>query len=110
MGLYSRYVLPRMLDFACRNKDVSELRKQVLPSARGIVVEVGIGSALNLPYYSPSIEHLYGIDLSPELLQMERRKTERAHLSPLFPMSANGDMGLDRIGRSPRKISDSPPI
>ena len=76
MGLYSRYVLPRMLDFACRNKDVSELRRQVLPPARGIVVEVGIGSALNLPHYPRSIEHLYGIDFSPELLQMARRKTE----------------------------------
>lgn len=74
MGLYSKYVLPRLLDFACRNKDVSELRKQVLPPARGIVVEVGIGSALNLPYYSPNIEHLYGIDSSPELLQMAKKK------------------------------------
>ena len=48
----------------------------MLPPARGIVVEVGIGSVLNVPYYPPSIEHLYGIDLSPELLQMARRKTE----------------------------------
>ena len=76
MGLYSKYVLPRLIDFACRNKDVSELRKQVLPAAKGIVVEVGIGSALNLPYYSPNVVHLYGIDASPELLQMARRKTE----------------------------------
>jgi len=75
MGLYSRYVLPRLLDFACRNNDISELRKQVLPAAKGIVVEVGIGSALNLPYYSRDVEHLYGIDPSPELLQMARQKT-----------------------------------
>jgi ubiquinone/menaquinone biosynthesis C-methylase UbiE len=78
MGLYSKYVLPRLLDFACRNKDVSELRQQVLPAARGIVVEVGIGSALNLPYYSSNVLHLYGIDSSPELLHMARRKTEGA--------------------------------
>jgi ubiquinone/menaquinone biosynthesis C-methylase UbiE len=76
MGLYSKHVLPRLLDFACRNKDVSELRRQVLPTARGIVVEVGIGSALNLPYYSPNVVRLYGIDTSPELLKMARRKTK----------------------------------
>ena len=75
MGLYSKYVLPRLLDFACRNKDVTELRQLVLPEAKGIVVEVGIGSALNLPYYSSGVSHLYGIDSSPELLQMARRKT-----------------------------------
>jgi ubiquinone/menaquinone biosynthesis C-methylase UbiE len=76
MGLYSKHVLPRLLDLACRNKDVSELRRQVLPQARGIVLEVGIGSALNLPYYSSSVVHLYGIDISSELLQMARKKTE----------------------------------
>jgi ubiquinone/menaquinone biosynthesis C-methylase UbiE len=75
MGLYAKYFLPRLLDFACRNKDVSKLRKQVLPAARGVVVEVGIGSALNLPYYSRDVDHLYGIDLSPELLRMAGRKT-----------------------------------
>jgi ubiquinone/menaquinone biosynthesis C-methylase UbiE len=76
MGLYAKYVLPRLIDAACRNKDVRELRKQVLPAAKGIVVEVGIGSALNLPCYSANVVHLYGIDASSELLQIARRKTE----------------------------------
>jgi ubiquinone/menaquinone biosynthesis C-methylase UbiE len=77
MGLYSKYVLPRVIDLACRNKDVSELRKLALPIAAGTVLEVGIGSALNLPYYSPNVTQLYGIEPSPELLRMARRKTER---------------------------------
>jgi ubiquinone/menaquinone biosynthesis C-methylase UbiE len=83
MGLYSKYVLPTLIDAACRNKDVSELRKQVVPEAWGIVLEVGIGSALNLPYYSANVEHLYGIDKSPELLQMARRRT----VDTRFPVS-----------------------
>jgi ubiquinone/menaquinone biosynthesis C-methylase UbiE len=66
----------RLIDAACRNKDVTELRKQVLPAAKGIVVEVSIGSALNLPYYSANVVPVYGIDASSELLQMARRKTE----------------------------------
>jgi ubiquinone/menaquinone biosynthesis C-methylase UbiE len=76
MGLYAKYILPHLIDFACQNKDVTELRKQVLPATKGIVVEVGIGSALNLAYYSSNLVHLYGIDASSELLQMARRKTE----------------------------------
>lgn len=76
MGLYSKYVLPRLIDISCRNKNVMELREQVLPAAKGIVLEVGIGSALNLPYYSTNVAHLYAIEPSPELLQMARRKTD----------------------------------
>ncbi|MCU1297867.1 MAG: methyltransferase [Acidobacteriaceae bacterium] len=78
MGLYPKYILPRLIDVGCRNKDARELRKQVLPAAKGHVVEVGIGSALNLPYYSSDVVHLYGIDASSELLQMARQKTENA--------------------------------
>jgi len=75
MGLYSKYILPRLLDFARRNKDVTELRQLVLPETKGIVLEVGIGSALNFPYYSSKVLHLSRIDSSPELLQMAQRKT-----------------------------------
>ena len=76
MGLYSKYVLPRLIDMACRNKDVTKLREQLIPEADGSVLEVGIGSALNLPYYSARVTRLYGIDQSAELLQMARRKME----------------------------------
>src|SRR5438105_3543876 len=83
MSFYSKYVLPRLLNTACGTKDIAELRKQVVPSARGIVLEVGIGSALNIPYYSADVTQLYGIDASPELLRMARRKTQKS----LFPIT-----------------------
>lgn len=74
----------RLIDAASRNRDVKELREQVLPAAKGIVLEVGIGSGLNLPYYSKeNVGHLYGIEPSTELLQMARRKTD----STPFPVT-----------------------
>lgn len=78
MGLYSKYVLPRLIDASCRKKDVTELRRLMLPAAKGTVLEVGIGSALNLPHYSRKVAHLYAVEPSPELLQMARRKTDTA--------------------------------
>ena len=48
----------------------------MVPAAIGTVLEVGIGSAPNLPYYSNKVTHLYGIDPSKELLDMARRKID----------------------------------
>jgi ubiquinone/menaquinone biosynthesis C-methylase UbiE len=75
MGLYSKYVLPRFIDLAMRNKDSKRLRSEWVPRARGNVLEVGIGSGLNLCFYSPGVEHVYGVDPSAELRRMACKRT-----------------------------------
>jgi len=46
-------------------------REKIVPSARGRVLEVGLGSGLNLPYYdSDRVEHVVGLDPSPEITRM----------------------------------------
>jgi len=47
-GRYERHLLPHVLDFACGLKPVREQRKKVVPLAQGRVLEVGIGTGLNL--------------------------------------------------------------
>ena len=74
MGLYQRFVLPRLIDAALSNKEVTARRAELIPKASGIVLEIGIGSGLNLPFYPSSITHLFGVDSSPELLSMAHRK------------------------------------
>jgi hypothetical protein len=70
MGLYAKYVLPRLIDLAMRNEDTARLRAECLPLARGDVLEIGIGSGLNLRFYSPEVRHAYGVDPSVELQRM----------------------------------------
>lgn len=71
MGLYSRYVLPRLVDLACSSKPAMRQRRKVVPEARGRVLEIGLGSGLNLPIYDPSrIERVLGLEPSPEMLRM----------------------------------------
>jgi ubiquinone/menaquinone biosynthesis C-methylase UbiE len=57
-----------------KNKDVARLRAAWIPHARGEVLEVGIGSGLNLPFYSSQVTRVYGVDPSVELQQMARKR------------------------------------
>ena len=72
MGLYAKHILPRFIDLAMRNKDTARLRAEWIPKARGTVLEIGIGSGLNLPFYSPDVDRVYGLDPSAELQAMAR--------------------------------------
>lgn len=74
MGLYARYIWPFLVDVGMRNKDTARLRANWIPHARGDVLEVGIGSGLNLPYYSSEVKRVYGVDPSLELQRMARKR------------------------------------
>jgi ubiquinone/menaquinone biosynthesis C-methylase UbiE len=74
MGLYAKYVLPHIVDIAMRNKETARLRAAWIPKACGEVLEVGIGSGLNLPFYSSQVQHVYGVDPSLELQRMARKR------------------------------------
>jgi hypothetical protein len=74
MGLYAKYVLPRLVDVSMRNKETARLRAEWLPHARGDVLEVGIGSGLNLPFYSSEVQRVYGVDPSLELQRIALKR------------------------------------
>jgi ubiquinone/menaquinone biosynthesis C-methylase UbiE len=80
MGFYEHFILPRLTDLAMKNKESARLRANWIPHARGEVLEIGIGSGLNLPFYSPEVQRLYGVDPSVELQRMAR---QRAAAGPL---------------------------
>jgi ubiquinone/menaquinone biosynthesis C-methylase UbiE len=74
MSLYAKYVLPRIIDLAMSNRETRRLREAWIPRAQGDVLEVGIGSGLNLEFYSTKVQHVYGVDPSIELQRMARKR------------------------------------
>ena len=84
MGLYRRHILPRLIDLSMQNRAVRAERARFVPLASGTVLEVGLGSGLNLPFYSPAVERLYGLDPSLELQTMARRRARDSRLPVEF--------------------------
>jgi ubiquinone/menaquinone biosynthesis C-methylase UbiE len=78
VNLYKRWVLPKLINFAMTRDEATRLRAAHIPAARGVVLEVGIGSGLNLPFYTGAVTHLYGVDTSAELLAIAREKIAAA--------------------------------
>jgi len=81
MSFYEHYCLPHIINFACGTRDIQRQRAKIVPLARGRVLEIGMGSGLNLPFYdSGKVEMVWGLEPSTGM-----RKKAQANLtrSPL---------------------------
>ena len=66
MGMYQKYIFPKLLNFAMKAPALTKIRSSLLPIAEGKVLEIGIGSGLNLPFYNSDAQ-ITGVDPSTEL-------------------------------------------
>jgi ubiquinone/menaquinone biosynthesis C-methylase UbiE len=73
MGFYRNRILPRLIHCAMRQDDLKAYRSRVVAAAAGRVLEVGIGSGLNLPFYGAAVAEVIGLDPSAQLLAMAQR-------------------------------------
>src|ERR1700730_3384591 len=74
MGVYERWIVPRLLDLAMRNRVLDPYRQGTIERAQGLVLEVGVGSGLNLPLYGRAVARVVGLDPCPELLRVASRR------------------------------------
>ena len=95
MSLYDKYVLPKFLNCACGSNPVSRQRQKVVPLVEGKVLEVGVGTGLNLPFYDKSkIDELWGLDPSEELSDMARKVADRENIVVNFISSGAEEIPL----------------
>jgi len=82
MGFYQDQIVPLLINWSMRQKNLAAYRTRIIPAAEGRVLEIGIGSGLNLPFYSRNVARVIGLEPSPRLLAMARR-VERTGNGPV---------------------------
>eukprot|EP01031_Cornospumella_fuschlensis_P050798 gene50798-62129_t len=77
MGFYDRHVLPRLIDYACGMGEVMKTRSKIVPQAEGRVLEIGIGTGLNLGFYDPAkVQVVIGVDPAAQMQALARQRAD----------------------------------
>ena len=85
MSLYSKYILPKVLDFCCATKPIRKQREKVVPLCKGIVLEIGSGSGLNFPYYKTSkVKKIFALEPDKEMIELARQETKKSSIEITF--------------------------
>lgn len=87
---YETIVLPRLIHLSMRQKKLAEYRPRVLSAAKGRVLEVGIGSGLNVPFYPQNLESVIGLDPSAALLAMSAKARQQSRI-PMTLMNGTAE-------------------
>lgn len=81
MGFYDRYILPRAINLACSSKPNMKQRQKIVPLAKGDVLEIGMGSGLNLGFYDrDKVRKVWGLEPSEGMRRLARKNFDGANL------------------------------
>ena len=84
MGFYNDVILPRLCHLVMQNRRLVPYRRRVIAAAEGRVMEIGIGSGLNLPFYGPQVREIVGVEPARQLVAMARLVAQRMPIPVSF--------------------------
>jgi ubiquinone/menaquinone biosynthesis C-methylase UbiE len=85
MSFYAERVLPHLIDLACSTRPQQKQREKVVHLAEGDVLEIGIGSGLNLPYYdSGKVRKIFGLEPSAGMRRKAQPLVESSDIAVEF--------------------------
>lgn len=81
MGLYTRRILPYLLDWVMSDPQFAQYRREVLAEVSGDVLEIGFGTGLNLSYYPEELHHLVAIDANPGMQALAQKRVQASRIT-----------------------------
>ena len=90
MSFYADRIMPRLIAAGMQNKAMTRYRPRIPPLATGRVLEVGIGSGLNLPYYGREVTRVFGLEPS-EFLRQQAAEAARSVAFPVELLAAGAE-------------------
>jgi len=93
MGLYSKYILPTLLNSVMKREEMEKHRPDAVGMATGVILEIGFGSGLNLPYYT-NVTELYALDPSRELYDLAQERIAKASFPVKYLQSSAEEIPL----------------
>jgi ubiquinone/menaquinone biosynthesis C-methylase UbiE len=95
MGFYNDYILPRLINLAMRNKELRPFRERVVGAAEGRVLEIGVGSGMNLPFYRPPAREVLALEPAPRLMTMAKSASQATSIPVKFLEASAEAIPLD---------------
>ena len=96
MSLYNDHILPHVINLAMRNRELGPYRERVVSQAHGRVLEIGIGSGLNLPLYGSRVNTILGLDPAARLIAMARDAANRSAIPVTLITGSAQAIPIDR--------------
>ncbi|HUS40142.1 MAG: class I SAM-dependent methyltransferase [Pirellulales bacterium] len=81
MGLYSNVIFPRYYDWFIDHKHWAGYRQQQLASVAGEILEIGVGTGLNLPHYPPHVRKITTVDPNPGMNKRLQRRIDETGIA-----------------------------
>ncbi len=95
MGIYSRFIFPRLCDWAMRTPRIERLRREALSEVDGEILEIGFGTGLNLGHYPEHVRHLTAVDPGVGMTRIARRRIERSHIDVDFRVQSAEELPFE---------------
>lgn len=96
MGFYDNKILPVIIDKACSMAPIMDFRKKIVPLAKGVVLEVGMGSGINLALYEPdNIDFVWGLEPSEGMRKKAQRNLDNSSIEVKWLDLRGEDIPLD---------------
>jgi ubiquinone/menaquinone biosynthesis C-methylase UbiE len=80
VGFYSEVIFPRLCDLLSNTPIVAKLRRELLASAFGNVMEIGFGTGLNLPHYPESVSKITTVDPNVGMHRIAQKRTKQSRI------------------------------